>query len=65
MIDDRLGRKAAQSLTIPVSGVVGVLMEARMQGLIPSASQVAITMREQGYWLSDALIAYARHEESE
>ena len=63
IIDDRLGRKAAQSLGITVSGVVGVLVAARLQGLIPSASQVAMMMREQGYWLSDALITYARQEE--
>ena len=65
IIDDRLGRKAAQSLGITVTGVVGVLMNARLHGLIPSAAQVAVMMREQGYWLSDALIAYAQQEESE
>lgn len=65
IIDDRLGRKAAQNLGLTVSGVVGVLVLARLQSLIPSASQVAVMMREQGYWLSDALIAHAQQEESE
>jgi predicted nucleic acid-binding protein len=59
VIDDRLGRLAAQRLNIPITGVVGVLIRAKLENLIPSLREILGQMRDKGYWLSDGLIAQA------
>lgn len=59
VIDDRLGRLAAQRLNIPITGVVGVLIRAKLKNLIPSLREILEQMRDKGYWLSDGLIAQA------
>jgi uncharacterized protein len=56
LIDERLGRSAARRLGLTISGLVGVLIEARRSGLLPDASQVVEDLRTNaGFWISDAL----------
>ncbi len=64
LIDDRLGRQAARRLGIPLTGVVGVLISAHDAGRIPSALAILETIRQRGYWLSDALIELVRSRET-
>jgi uncharacterized protein len=59
IIDDRLGRQAARSLSLPISGVAGVLILAKQQGAIPSVKNLLQEIRNNGYWLSDELIGIA------
>lgn len=59
ILDERLGRAAARRLGIPVSGSVGVLVEAKTRGLIPAVLPLLKAMRRQGYWLSDDILAQA------
>lgn len=40
LIDERRGRKIAERERLPVIGVIGVLLEARLQQLIPSLAAV-------------------------
>ena len=54
VMDEKLGRNTAEHLGLRVTGTLGVLAKARVQGLIPSFTQVAQQMREQGiYYQTD------------
>jgi predicted nucleic acid-binding protein len=56
LIDERLGRIAAQRLGLRVTGLVGVLIEARQRGLLADAATVASDLEQKaGFWLSDDL----------
>jgi len=59
LIDERLGRKTARSLRVPVTGVIGVLIKAKHSGLIPKTLPLLIQMRQSGYWLADSLMEIA------
>ena len=56
LIDERLARVAAQRLGLRVTGLVGVLIEARERGLLTDAAIVAKDLEQKaGFWLSDDL----------
>ncbi|HEX8200083.1 MAG TPA: DUF3368 domain-containing protein [Isosphaeraceae bacterium] len=59
LIDDRLGRAAARQLGANVTGVAGVLIQAKQTGLIPLVRPVQEAIRRNGYWLSDAVVESA------
>jgi predicted nucleic acid-binding protein len=59
LIDDQAGRTVARLLGVPVVGVVGMLLEAKSRGAITEVGPLLRMIRDQGYWLSDALIATA------
>jgi predicted nucleic acid-binding protein len=61
LMDERRGRGAARLLGLKVTGVAGVLVEAKAAGLIPRVRPVLEEMRGAGYWLSDALLDSAAH----
>jgi predicted nucleic acid-binding protein len=60
LLDDQAGRRVARMLSIPVTGTAGLLLSAKKQGLITAVLPLLISLREQGYWLSDALLAEIR-----
>ena len=56
LMDERMGRAAATRLGLRVTGLVGVLIEARARGLLPDAATVIDDLhREAGFWLSEEL----------
>lgn len=59
VMDDRAGRRAAQRLGIKLTGIAGIMIQARKRGLIASAHQELEAIRRHGYWLSDELIEIA------
>ena len=59
LIDDAAGRKAAFKVGIQVIGTVGVLLHAKQIGHIKQVSPILTELRNQGYWLSDALLRQA------
>lgn len=59
LIDERFGRTVAARLGVPVTGTVGVLVEARRRGLIRRAAPVMETLVRSGYFLAPALVAAA------
>ena len=59
VIDDYLGRIAARRLRLSVTGVAGVLLQAKEAALIPAVRPLLDEMRRQGYWLSDELLDVA------
>lgn len=60
LLDDRAGRAIAKSLGLRVTGTVGVLLLAKKRGLITAVAPLLEKAREQGYWMSDALIRLAK-----
>ena len=56
LMDDRMGRAAARHLGLRVTGVVGVLIEARERGVLADAESVIEALDQTaGFWLSDEL----------
>jgi hypothetical protein len=59
IIDDRQGRVAARRLNMPVTGLVGVLVQAKRRGLCSEVLPLLQDVRQRGYWLSDGLLDVA------
>jgi hypothetical protein len=56
LLDERLGRAAAKRLGLRVTGLVGVLIEARERGLLADAEAVLDALhRQAGFWLAEEL----------
>lgn len=56
LLDEREARRVARRLEIPVTGVLGILSRARLQGTISSLSDVISRLREEaGFWIAPAL----------
>ena len=56
IMDEKLGRNMAEYMGLQVTGTLGILAKARFQGLIPSFSQAASQMREQGIYFHEGLV---------
>ena len=56
LIDDRTARNIAEYLGLKVKGTLGVLVEAKRKGLIPSFKVPALKMKEHGIRFSEQLI---------
>jgi len=54
LLDERDGRKAARRHEVSVTGVVGVLMRAAMDGTVEIETELD-RLQEAGFWLSDEL----------
>ena len=60
LIDEQKARKIARSVYgLAVLGSVGVLIEAKRQGLLPSVAMALGGMKENGYWLHDRIVQAA------
>jgi hypothetical protein len=57
LIDDRTARNIAEYLGLKVKGTLGVLVEAKRKGLIPSFKEPALKMKENGIRFSQQLIS--------
>ena len=56
LIDERLGRREALQLGLPVIGVLGILVAAKQRGLIPMVQPVMDALiDEAGFRVSDRL----------
>lgn len=54
VLDDQEGRRIARAKGIPITGTIGVLGQAREQGLIPAISPELDRLIEEGIWISKA-----------
>lgn len=62
LLDDAAGRSAARTLGIPVLGTLGLIVRAKVRGLVPSAARVFDDLRQAGLYLDDSIIEAAlRH----
>jgi predicted nucleic acid-binding protein len=57
IVDDRCGRAEARSQGLAILGTAAVLVLAKEQSLIPASAPLLVALRDQGYFLSDALVA--------
>ena len=57
IVDDRCGRAEARSQGLAILGTAVVLVLAKEQTLIPASAPLLAALRDQGYFLSDALVA--------
>jgi len=57
IIDERIGRQVAEYLDLNITGTLGVLIKAKSLGLIPSFSEAAMDMQQQGIRYNQKLIA--------
>ena len=65
LIDERLGRQAAQRLGLTITGSAGLLLYAKKRNLISEVVPILIEMRQRGYWLSDALVKLVAQQANE
>jgi len=65
IIDDRCGRAEARRQGLPIVGTAAVLVLAKERNLIPTCGPLLLAMREEGYFLSDALVAAVLNQAGE
>jgi predicted nucleic acid-binding protein len=56
ILDDRAGRRCALAHRIPVRGTLGLVLIAKQRGKIEAARPVLERLREEGMYLSDAIL---------
>jgi predicted nucleic acid-binding protein len=59
LLDDASARAAARTFGVSTLGTLGILVRARLRGLIASAAQALQDVRDAGLYLDDATIAAA------
>jgi uncharacterized protein len=57
IIDERRGRNEATRLGLQVTGLLGILLAAKRQGLIPLVQPVLDDLMAQGFWVRAQLYA--------
>jgi predicted nucleic acid-binding protein len=65
VLDDLRGRRCAQALGVPLFGTLGIIVDARRQGLVPLARPLVAAIRAAGYYIEDRLIEAALDEVGE
>ena len=54
LLDECGGRRAAETFGLHKTGVIGILLRARLDGTIPSLREALDCLREDsGFWISD------------
>lgn len=64
-MDDPLARSRARALGKPNTGVVGILLMANRQGLIPEVDPLLRRLKDNGFRLSERVIENALAEAGE
>ncbi|MEN3002675.1 MAG: DUF3368 domain-containing protein [Armatimonadota bacterium] len=59
VLDDLRARRKAMRLGLSVIGVVGLLVQAKRQGLVEALRPLLDTLRARGFYVSDALYEHA------
>ena len=56
IIDEQLGRRHAQRLGLPLTGILGVLLKAKQLGHLPEVKPLILQLHQNGIRLGEALI---------
>ena len=65
LLDDRDGRREAKEIGLMTKGTVGILLEAKEEGLINIIKPLLIRLRDNGIHLSESLINNALRDAGE
>jgi predicted nucleic acid-binding protein len=65
VLDDLAARRCAESLGLPIRGTVGLVIVAKMRGLLAAARPVVIRLREAGMHISEEALNSALKEVGE
>ena len=65
LLDEKVGRQTAEKVGLTVKGIVGVLLEAKEEGLIDVIKPLLIRLRDNGIHLSESLINNALQDAGE
>lgn len=55
VMDDGEGRRMARALGLPVTGTAGILVEAKVRGLLPAIAPLLDQLVTEGLWLSETM----------
>ena len=55
LMDDYDGRAVAKEYNLMVTGTIGILLKAKLEGKIPSLRHDLDGLRESGFWLGEEL----------
>jgi len=55
IIDDLKGRKFAHQLGLAIIGTLGIILDAKLAGIIPSANQLLIKIKQTNFRLTERL----------
>lgn len=59
ILDDLKARRVAKTLGLSVTGTLGVLLQAKRTGLLPSMTEVITKLEQRGMWISSSLATKA------
>lgn len=65
IIDEKKARQEVLKIGMPFKGTVGILLDAKEEGLIDEIKPLLITLQEKGIYLDESLLAYALREAGE
>lgn len=65
ILDDYKARKVAEKLGLTITGTIGVLVKAKLNGVIPSIMVYLDKIRKTDFYISDELYAKALQEAGE
>lgn len=65
IMDERLGRRHANRLGLPLTGSIGILLKAKQAGYLAAIKPLLIQLDQSGIHLSHALIAQALRQAGE
>ena len=56
IIDEKLGRKFAEKYGVKITGILGILIKAKQEGLIDNVSPYIKNLQNVGFWLNLNLV---------
>jgi len=59
ILDDLKARRIAKTLGMEVTGTLGILLQAKQAGLLPSVTEAITKLEKRGMWISPGLAAKA------
>lgn len=65
IVDDYKARRVAEKLELTITGTLGVIIKAKLSGIIPGIKPYLNKMKETGFYLSDEIIKQALKESGE
>ena len=59
ILDDRKARRIATALGLTVTGTLGILVQAKIAGQLPSVRDAIVALEQRGMWIAPNLAAKA------